>query len=64
MNSEPFTYWLQGFVELNGGEMPTREQWKSIVEHLNLVFKKVTPKVENHTYCAPPLKPFGETRIC
>jgi hypothetical protein len=43
MTPEQFTYWLQGFVELHG-ELPTSEQWKSIKEHLQTVFVKVTPK--------------------
>ena len=42
MNSELFIYWLQGFVELHG-EPPTPEQWQIIKDHLQLVFKKVTP---------------------
>lgn len=45
MNSNDFCYWLQGFVELTGGERPTQEQWESIVEHLGLVFHKVTKPV-------------------
>lgn len=42
MTPENFCYWLQGFSELNG-QAPTEDQWKSITEHLGLVFKKVTP---------------------
>jgi hypothetical protein len=45
MTPEQFAYWLQGFVELGKGAAPTAEQWKSIAEHLETVFKKVTPKV-------------------
>lgn len=45
MNSEKFCTWLQGFVELTNGQMPTKEQWKSITEHLGLVFEKITPPV-------------------
>jgi hypothetical protein len=44
MNTEKFCYWLQGFAELNQ-DKPTDEQWKSIKEHLGLVFNKVTPPV-------------------
>lgn len=47
MTSEQFTYWLQGFVELNNGKVPTEEQWKSINEHLQLTFLKVTSPVLN-----------------
>lgn len=43
MTPEQFAYWLNGFAELNGGERPTAEQWKSITEHLQAVFVKVTP---------------------
>lgn len=45
MSPDHFAYWLQGFVELNKGARPTPEQWASIVQHLELVFKKVTPPV-------------------
>jgi len=38
-----FCYWLQGWAELEGGKKPTMEQWKAILDHLNLVFDKVTP---------------------
>lgn len=56
MSPEQFTYWLQGFIELNSGKMPTEAQWKSIVEHLTTVFVKVTPPVGDRTYC---LNKFG-----
>lgn len=46
MTPEQFSYWLQGFVEMNGGKMPTEGQWKAIQEHLATVFKKVTLPVE------------------
>jgi hypothetical protein len=45
MTPEQFCYWLQGFGEL-GGTPPTPDQWKSINEHLALVFHKVTPPVQ------------------
>ncbi|WP_330208667.1 hypothetical protein [Pseudomonas sp. Z13] len=50
MTSKQFAYWLQGFTELNGDTQPTPEQWKSITEHLQTVFVKVTP-----AYQAPSL---------
>ena len=49
MSPEQFSYWLQGFVELNGGKAPTAAQWKSIKEHLAEVFVKVTPPVSVET---------------
>lgn len=45
MSPEQFVYWLQGYSELNG-QRPTAEAWQSIQNHLNLVFKKVTPEVK------------------
>ena len=42
MTAEQFTYWLQGFAELNE-QPPSPEQWASIREHLALVFSKQTP---------------------
>ena len=52
MNAQEFAYWLQGFVELHG-EMPTPEQWRSIKEHLALVFVKVTPQVKKEPFAYP-----------
>lgn len=44
MTPEQFAYWLQGFAELNPNTPPNATQWKQIQDHLNLVFKKVTPQ--------------------
>lgn len=46
MDAQQFAYWLQGFAELSGDEPPTPAQWKSIRDHLGLVFKKVTPPID------------------
>ena len=43
MNTDQFTYWLQGFVEMNEGSEPTKQQWQIIKDHLKLCFNKVTP---------------------
>lgn len=48
MTPEQFAYWLQGFVELGQGTMPTEAQWKSIQDHLQTVFKKVTPPISDY----------------
>lgn len=45
MTPENFVFWLNGFAELTRGQAPTAGQWQSIVEHLALVFGKVTPPV-------------------
>jgi hypothetical protein len=45
MTPEQFVYWLQGFAEVARWH-PTVEQWQIIRDHLNLVFKKETPKRE------------------
>jgi hypothetical protein len=47
MNAQDFCYWLHGFTELTRGQTPDPAQWKAIREHLDLVFKKVTPQVES-----------------
>lgn len=44
MTAEQFTYWLQGFFELTGGERPSAAQWQAIGDHLQAVFTKVTPQ--------------------
>lgn len=44
MSPDEFCRWLQGFAELNEAK-PTDAQWKSIREHLQTVFVKVTPPV-------------------
>lgn len=43
MNSETFTYWLQGFVELSDTDTISEKQWLMIKDHLKLVFDKKTP---------------------
>lgn len=61
MTPEQFAYWLQGYAELQQ-EPPTPEQWKSVKEHLALVFKKVTPPVvPAHV---PSLIPPGCDAVC
>lgn len=45
MDAQQFAYWLQGFAELSGDNLPTPGQWKSIREHLATCFVKVTPPV-------------------
>jgi hypothetical protein len=49
MTAEQFTYWLNGFIELNG-HVPNPEQWESIKKHLSTVFMKITPVM-------PPFNP-------
>jgi len=57
MTPQDFAYWLQGFIELNPEmKQPTEEQWKSIREHLQLVFTKVTPPV-NDKFTLPSFPP-------
>jgi hypothetical protein len=54
MNEREFCYWLQGFFELNGEDVVdlSSEQVQIVKDHLNLVFKKVTPN-NTRTYCSP-----------
>ena len=42
MTPENFCYWLQGFFELNSDIPPTKRE-QIIKDHLQTVFKKVTP---------------------
>lgn len=42
MTPEQFCYWLQGFCELNPCP-PNDAQWQAIRDHLQTVFAKVTP---------------------
>ena len=61
MTTEQFTYWLQGFAEINN-TAPTEEQWKIIKDHLQLVFTKVTPVYQYPTlYELNP--PYNEPNI-
>jgi len=43
MNSENFTYWIQGAFELGQIKELNVEQVKIVKDHLSLVFNKVTP---------------------
>jgi hypothetical protein len=53
MQPAEFCRWLQGFAELNE-QAPSDAQWKSIREHLQLVFTKVTPPVSSSTVTVVP----------
>ncbi len=63
MDAQQFAYWLNGFAELCPDDPPTPAQWKSIREHLALVFKNVTPPVVQPWFPFPsptadkPLRP-------
>lgn len=50
MNAQEFCNWLQGSAELHPGWVPSPEQWKSIKEHLQTVFVKVTPPMTPHVH--------------
>lgn len=59
MTPEQFCYWLQGYSELHPDEVPNAAQWKSIQEHLALVFNKQTPPLDLNGYIKgkmPPVK--------
>lgn len=43
MTAEQFTYWLQGFMEINDPETLTKRETQIIKDHLALVFDKQTP---------------------
>lgn len=55
MTPEQFAYWLQGFAEMDNSEHPpTKEQWKMIKDHLQTVFKKVTPPLTQNPWNIQP----------
>jgi len=43
MTAENFTYWLQGFMEVQNPENLNKTQVQIIKDHLALVMTKVTP---------------------
>jgi hypothetical protein len=45
MTPEQFCYWLQGFIEVSKAKEIKAEQLTEIRNHLDTVFKKVTPTV-------------------
>jgi len=53
MNHDQFAYWLQGFVEMNGGKEPTKAQWKMIKDHLQLCFVKGGVNIPQGQYRYP-----------
>jgi len=44
MTPEQFTYWLQGFIEINDPKTIGEKETQIIKDHLATVFNKVTPK--------------------
>lgn len=50
MTAEQFTYWLQGYFEINDPDRINPMETKIIKDHLALVFKKETP---NRTVVVP-----------
>jgi len=57
MNSETFTYWLQGFVEIQQSDSITDTQWLIIKDHLKLVFDKKTPDRSYEVPLSERIKP-------
>lgn len=43
MTTDQFAYWLQGYFEISGSSSLSDTQVQIIKDHLDLVFKKVTP---------------------
>lgn len=53
MTAEQFTYWLQGFMEINDPDRISPIETKIIKDHLALVFKKETPTRVGTGYGVP-----------
>ena len=50
MTPEQFCYWLQGQMELSGGDTElSQSQIRMIAEHLSTVFNKITPVTAPYT---------------
>jgi hypothetical protein len=62
MTPEQFCYWIQGFAELNGDTVPSKEQWQAVRDHLKTVFKKETPELPAILRDRDPFG--GPKRIC
>ncbi len=57
MNELNFCYWLKGFMEIQNPKTLDAKQVQEIKNHLDLVFLKVTPELNNITveekrYCS------------
>lgn len=50
MTPESFAMWLQGYFELTDSNSLTEKQIRIIKDHLELVFKKITPNRQD--YCS------------
>lgn len=57
MTPEQFCYWLQGRAELQPDVPLSDAEWKSVREHLQLVFKKVTPALYGPNTSTPVRHP-------
>jgi len=53
MDHLQFCYWLQGYFEIGKPYSLNKDQVEEIKNHLDLVFKKVTPSIEHNdaSYC-------------
>ena len=63
MNSESFTHWLQGFVELSDTDTISEKQWLMIKDHLKLVFDKKTPDRSITNIKSPYITPTDWTKV-
>lgn len=67
MTAEQFTYWLQGFMEINDPETLGVRETQIIKDHLKLVFDKQTPDrspgLFDPTIPLPP-KQWPTTNLC
>jgi hypothetical protein len=49
MTPEQFCYWLQGRAEMQPNNPPSADEWRMIADHLQTVFKKVTPAIKTES---------------
>lgn len=61
MTPEQFTYWLQGYLEVENPKQLGIKETKIIKDHLKTVFKKVTPERDKTDYS---YQNRNNTKIC
>ena len=56
MSPDSFCYWLNGFFEISDQKELTPQQVQIIKDHLDLVFKKVTPIYNDYIGFTPKIQ--------
>lgn len=54
MTAEQFCYWFQGFLEVSNSKQMSKGQQQIVIDHLQTVFKKVTPNRQSDMFPQNP----------